>query len=128
MMSFWGRISPWLELGLNQVAVKVQFCSEKVPFFRSWLELDSNKTRRKVEKRSVNECFFFGDNKRGWCLNEQQLRCNYLAFILQLSRRFLVRMWQIKKSHRSRTIDFTSTAYSLIVIRLKIRNFNLLQI
>ena len=37
----------YLEYPLNQSAVKVQFCSEKVPVFRSRLERDSNVIRTK---------------------------------------------------------------------------------
>ena len=117
-------IRVWVESSGSQSAVLFGKSTVFPKLIRTWFEQDSKKGGEKGVWMSV----FFGANKRGWCLVKQQLRCNYPAFILRLSRRIVVRMWQIKKSHRSRTIDFTSTAYSLIVIRLKIRNFNLLQI
>ena len=41
------KMGVYLESHLNQSAVKVQFCSEKVPVFRSRLERDSNVIRTK---------------------------------------------------------------------------------
>ena len=41
------KMGVYLEYRLNQSAVKVQFCSEKVPVFRSRLERDSNVIRTK---------------------------------------------------------------------------------
>ena len=41
------KMGVYLESHLNQSAVKVQFCSEKVPVFRSRLERDSNMIRTK---------------------------------------------------------------------------------
>ncbi len=41
------KMGVYLRFHLNQSAVKVQFCSEKVPVFRSRLERDSNMIRTK---------------------------------------------------------------------------------
>ena len=41
------KMEVYLRFHLNQSAVKVQFCSEKVPVFRSRLERDSNMIRTK---------------------------------------------------------------------------------